>query len=70
MPEIGPVKAQAIIDGRPYKKTEDVMKVKGFKEQEFAKIKEFGLSLGFGHVESGPLVRSSYHADEQIPKPR
>jgi lipoate synthase len=24
--------------------------------------------MGFGHVESGPLVRSSYHADEQIPE--
>jgi lipoic acid synthetase len=35
---------------------------------EFATLKEFGLSIGFGHVESGPLVRSSYHADEQVPK--
>jgi lipoic acid synthetase len=35
---------------------------------EFAKFKEYGLSIGFGHVESGPLVRSSYHADEQVPK--
>lgn len=33
--------------------------------QEFAALKAFGLSLGFRHVESGPLVRSSYHADEQ-----
>ncbi len=33
--------------------------------QEFAELKEFGMSLGFRHVESGPLVRSSYHADEQ-----
>ncbi|HKR98640.1 MAG TPA: lipoyl synthase [Candidatus Dormibacteraeota bacterium] len=32
---------------------------------EFAALKEFGLSLGFSHVESGPLVRSSYHAHEQ-----
>jgi lipoic acid synthetase len=37
---------------------------------EFATLKEFGLSIGFGHVESGPLVRSSYHADEQVPKAR
>jgi lipoic acid synthetase len=29
---------------------------------EFAEIREFGYSLGFQHVESGPLVRSSYHA--------
>ena len=35
-----------------------------YTPDEFARIKEFGLSLGYGHVESGPLVRSSYHADE------
>jgi competence protein ComEA len=40
LPEIGPVKAQAIIDGRPYKKIEDVMKVKGIKEGTFGKIKD------------------------------
>jgi len=32
--------------------------------EEFAELKRFGMSLGFRHVESGPLVRSSYHADE------
>ncbi len=40
LPGIGPVKAQAIIDGRPYDKIEDIMKVKGIKEKEFGKIKE------------------------------
>jgi lipoic acid synthetase len=34
--------------------------------EEFAEIKEYGLSLGFQWVESGPLVRSSYHAAEQV----
>ncbi len=34
--------------------------------EEFAEIKEFGLSIGFQWVESGPLVRSSYHAAEQV----
>jgi lipoyl synthase len=33
---------------------------------EFAELKRIGLELGFGHVESGPLVRSSYHAHEQV----
>jgi lipoic acid synthetase len=33
---------------------------------EFAELKTFGLALGFSHVESGPLVRSSYHAHEQV----
>ena len=33
--------------------------------EEFAQWKQFSLDLGFKVVESGPLVRSSYHADEQ-----
>lgn len=33
---------------------------------EFEAYKEEGLRLGFRHVESGPLVRSSYHADEHV----
>jgi lipoic acid synthetase len=33
---------------------------------EFAELKAFGESLGFRHVESGPLVRSSYHAWDQV----
>ena len=35
------------------------------KEKVAKKIKEEGLSLGFKHVAAGPLVRSSYHANEQ-----
>jgi lipoic acid synthetase len=35
--------------------------------EEFAGFKRAGLSMGFKHVESGPLVRSSYHAHEAIP---
>jgi competence protein ComEA len=41
LPDIGPVKAQAIIDGRPYAKIEDVMKVKGIKQGIFNKIKDW-----------------------------
>ena len=33
---------------------------------QFNKYKEIGLSLGFQHVESSPLVRSSYHAEKHI----
>jgi competence protein ComEA len=40
LPGIGPIKAQAIIDGRPFAKIEDVMKVKGIKQGEFSKIKD------------------------------
>ncbi len=32
---------------------------------EFKELKEIGLKMGFKHVESGPLVRSSYHAEQQ-----
>ena len=33
---------------------------------EFKMLKESGMAMGFRHVESGPLVRSSYHADEHV----
>ncbi len=33
---------------------------------EFARLREFALGLGFSHCESGPLVRSSYHAHEHV----
>jgi len=36
-----------------------------YHPDEFARLKDFALDLGFAHVESGPLVRSSYHAHEQ-----
>ncbi|RLD10345.1 lipoyl synthase [candidate division KSB1 bacterium] len=38
-----------------------------YTPDEFAELKRIALKLGFTHVESGPLVRSSYHADEQVP---
>ncbi len=34
--------------------------------EQFQKYKDLGSSLGFKHVESGPLVRSSYHAERHI----
>lgn len=34
--------------------------------EEFGELKQFGLDLGLRHVEAGPLVRSSYHADEAV----
>jgi len=40
LPGIGPKKAQAVIDGRPYQKTEDIMKVKGIKQEICNKIKD------------------------------
>jgi lipoic acid synthetase len=34
--------------------------------EEFRRMKDVGMAMGFRHVESGPLVRSSYHAWEQV----
>ena len=38
---------------------------RGFSNKEFENYKLYGLKIGFEVVESGALVRSSYHADEQ-----
>ena len=35
---------------------------------EFAEMRQEALAMGFKHVESGPLVRSSYHARDQVPE--
>jgi lipoic acid synthetase len=37
--------------------------VRYWTPEEFESLSEFGYSLGFSHMASGPLVRSSYHAD-------
>jgi lipoic acid synthetase len=36
-----------------------------YAPEEFAFLREEAIQMGFRHVESGPLVRSSYHAHEQ-----
>jgi lipoyl synthase len=41
--------------------------VRYYTPDEFARIREHALGLGYAHVESGPLVRSSYHAEEHVP---
>lgn len=38
---------------------------KFYTPEEFDRLRDEGFKRGFAHVESGPLVRSSYHADEQ-----
>ena len=40
-----------------------------YSPDEFAYMKEQALRFGFHHVESGPMVRSSYHAHEQAASP-
>ena len=41
--------------------------VKYYTPAEFMGLRRIGLEMGFKHVQSGPLVRSSYHAAEQVP---
>ena len=42
-----------------------IERVKWYTPSEFDKLADIGREIGFKHVVSGPLVRSSYHADEQ-----
>ena len=44
--------------------------VRFYRPEEFAELRREAVAMGFEHVEAGPLVRSSYHADEQIPEHR
>ena len=39
---------------------------KYYTPEEFEELKKIALEIGFIHVESGPLVRSSYHAEKAI----
>src|SRR4030088_1436271 len=48
---------------RPSAKHAEV--VRYYPPEEFRELKRAAEAMGFAHVESGPLVRSSYHADEQ-----
>ena len=52
---------------RPSPKHAEVQRF--YRPEEFAMLREQALAMGFRHVESGALVRSSYHADEQVPTP-
>lgn len=53
---------------RPSKKHAEV--VRFYRPEEFQELRSAALEMGFKHVEAGALVRSSYHADEQIPHGR
>ena len=55
---------------RPTGEARHVPVARYYTPDEFAELKVFGLALGFAHVESGPLVRSSYHAREQLAESR
>jgi lipoic acid synthetase len=44
--------------------------VRYWHPDEFAALEEAAYALGFDHIAAGPLVRSSYHADQHVPQPR
>lgn len=53
--------------GQYLQPTKNHLKVlKYWHPDEFAELKRVALLKGFSHCEAGPLVRSSYHADEQV----
>jgi lipoic acid synthetase len=43
--------------------------VRYYSPEEFDQLRDFAKGLGYAHVESGPLVRSSYHAEQHVPHP-
>ena len=56
--------------GQYLRPTEKHIKIARFyRPEEFDELKAAGLAMGFSHVESGPLVRSSYHAHEHTAAP-
>jgi lipoyl synthase len=53
--------------GQYLQPTKSHLKVeKYYSPDEFNELREIALTKGFSHCEAGPLVRSSYHADEQV----
>ena len=60
----------SLASGSPWPSTKHAEVGRYDRPDEFVRLKEQALAMGFGHVEAGPLVRSSYHADEQIPAAR
>jgi len=67
MDDLRSVKADILTLGQYLQPTFKHLPVKEFIHPDvFAKYKEIGLSKGFRYVESGPLVRSSYHAEKHL----
>lgn len=60
-------KVDIITIGQYLQPTRGHLKVeKYYSPEEFDELRKIALKLGFSHCEAGPLVRSSYHADEQV----
>ena len=67
MKDLRKVNCDVLTLGQYLQPTKDHVPVDRFVHpDEFNKLKDLGHEMGFKHVESGPLVRSSYHAEKQI----
>ena len=67
MHDLQAVNCDILTIGQYLQPTRDHLPVARFYDpSEFAVLKEEGLAMGFSHIESGPLVRSSYHAERQV----
>lgn len=67
MEDLRKVKCDILTIGQYLQPSGKQLKVeKYYTPEEFEKLKEIGLKKGFGKVESGPFVRSSYHAEESF----
>ncbi|MDZ4147802.1 MAG: lipoyl synthase [Flavobacteriaceae bacterium] len=67
MQELRGVNVDVVTIGQYLQPSKKHLPVKEFiTPEQFKKYEEFGLNLGFRHVESGPLVRSSYKAQKHI----
>ncbi len=67
MRDLRTVKCDIITIGQYLQPTREHLPVARFYDPaEFAVLKDEGLAMGFTHVQSGPLVRSSYHAGQQV----
>lgn len=65
--EVSDAKVDIITIGQYLQPTRKHLPVREFiTPEQFKKYEEFAKGLGFRHVESGPLVRSSYHAEKHI----
>jgi lipoic acid synthetase len=62
---------QVLTVGQYLRPTEDHLPVvRYWHPDEFKQLELAAYEMGFSHIAAGPLVRSSYHADEHVPQER
>jgi lipoic acid synthetase len=67
MDDLRKVGVQVMTIGQYLQPTRNHLPVKEFiSPEQFSEYERLGLEKGFRHVESGPLVRSSYRADKHL----